>query len=193
MSLKAKLVTSISAFALVLALLIVGVFAVNSATVNMSGSISFNATDANVTIDGALTGAATSHTFTQIVYDATHGETENATAKATWTGIVVDFKNEASNDVTLKITVTNKDATRPMYAALSSDSLSALTAETNNVTATVSDAEGKYTWGESVEIPAGGTKTAVFTITFHMDDRNEAVNVASWNAGLQVSSSPIGG
>ena len=191
MSLKAKLVSSVAAFCLVLALLVVGVLAIPTATVNMSGSISFNATDANVTIDGVLTNANTSHSFTQLVYDATHGEAENTAAKATWTGITIDFKNEASNSITLKITVTNKDATRKMYTALESTALAALRNETNNVTATVTTEEGAYTWGDSVDIPVG--EAVVFTITFAMEDRNEAVNVPSWDATLTASSSVIGG
>ena len=190
MSLKAKLVSSVAAFCLVLALLVVGVLAIPTATVNMNGSISFNATDANVTVDGELSNATTSHPFTQLVYDATRGDAENTDALATWTNIVIDFKNEASNNITLKITVTNKDANRPMYAALESSALAALTNETNNVTATVTTEEGAYTWGDSVDMQVG--EDVVFTITFAMEDRNEPVNVASWTAQLTVSSSEIG-
>ena len=56
MSLKAKLVSSVAAFCLVLALLVVGILAVPSATINMGGSISFQATDVNATVNITVTG-----------------------------------------------------------------------------------------------------------------------------------------
>ena len=59
MSLKAKLVSSVAAFMLVLALLVVGVLAVPQATINMGGSITFDATDVVGSVSVATDGAAT--------------------------------------------------------------------------------------------------------------------------------------
>ncbi len=56
MSLKAKLISTISAFCLVLALLVVGVFAAQSATIQLGGTVSFTATavvgDVTITYSG---------------------------------------------------------------------------------------------------------------------------------------------
>ena len=51
MSLKAKLVSSIAAFCLVLALMVVGIFAANQVEVNLGGSITYTANDVIATID----------------------------------------------------------------------------------------------------------------------------------------------
>ena len=52
MSLKMKLVSTVSAFMLVLGLLIMGVFAGPTAKINLGGSISFKATDVYADVFG---------------------------------------------------------------------------------------------------------------------------------------------
>ncbi len=187
MTLRAKLLISVAAFTMVLALLIVGVLAVQSANVPISGNIVFNATDANVEISGTLSNATTAHTFTTLKYDAE--TTAGSTALDTWKNVKIDFKNQASNDIVFSITVTNKDTNRVMYASLDSTQLKGLTDATNNVTATIKTGTGAYTWGEAVEIVKGSAVT--FMITFSMGTRNKSVNVGSWTADLDVSSQSL--
>ena len=57
MTLKVKLTSTIAAFVLVLGLLIMGVFASPTATINLGGSISFKATDVHATVQGKITGS----------------------------------------------------------------------------------------------------------------------------------------
>ena len=187
MTLRAKLLISVAAFTMVLALLIVGVLAVQSATVPITGNIVFNATDANVEISGTLSNATTAHSFTTLKYDAE--ATAGSTALDTWKNVKIDFKNQASNDITLAITVTNKDTVRSMYTSLSSSELSSLSEGTNNVTATIKTGTGAYTWGEPVTISKGSAIT--FTITFSIGTRNKSVNVGSWTMELDVSSQSL--
>ena len=187
MTLRAKLLISVAAFTMVLALLIVGVLAVQSANVPISGNIVFNATDANVEITGTLSNATTAHSFTMLKYDAE--TTAGSTALNTWKNVKIDFKNQASNDITLSITVTNKDTVRSMYTSLSSPTLSGLTEATNNVTASIKTGTGAYTWGEPVTISKGSAIT--FTITFSIGTRNKSVNVGSWTMELDVSSQSL--
>lgn len=188
MTLRAKLLISVAAFTMVLALLIVGVLAVQSATVPITGNIVFNATDANVEITGTLSNATTAHSFTMLKYDAESG-TPGSTALNTWKNVKIDFKNQASNDITLSITVTNKDTVRSMYTSLSSPTLSGLTEATNNVTASIKTGTGAYTWGEPVTISKGSAVT--FIITFSIGTRNKSVNVGSWTVELDVSSQSL--
>ena len=187
MTLRAKLLISVAAFTMVLALLIVGVLAVQSATVPITGNIVFNATDANVEISGTLSNATTAHTFTTLKYDA--DTTAGTTALNTWKNVKIDFKNQAASDITLSITVTNKDETRNMYTSLDSTQLKGLTDATNNVTATVKTGTGAYTWGKPVTISKQDAVT--FTITFSIGTRNKSVNVSSWTVELDVSSQSL--
>ena len=70
MSLKTRLITTISMFFLVIALLITGVWAASTANVNIGGTISFNATNIYATITGSITGASTTPTLSPLNYSA---------------------------------------------------------------------------------------------------------------------------
>lgn len=182
MTLRAKLLTSIAAFTLVLALLIVGVLAVKEATVPITGNIVFQAEDVNVEITGTLSNATTAHSFTMLKYDANN--TPGSEALDTWKNVKIDFKNQASNSITFAITVTNKDDTREMYASVSSTVLSGLSSNANNCTATIKTGAGAYTWGSEVDITKGASVT--FTITFAIGTRNKSVNVPSWQTDVKI-------
>ena len=70
MSLKMKLISAISAFTLVLGLLIMGVFAVNQAQVDMGGSITFNADDVYAKVTGSVANAQVAPTGLDVTYSA---------------------------------------------------------------------------------------------------------------------------
>ena len=106
MSLKAKLFSSIAAFALVACLLIVGVFAVSSANVSMSGNISFTASDVMATIKGSVTGVSPEVTLDTITFN----ETDDQGTKS-WAGKNLTFASKASK-ITFDITITNDSLER---------------------------------------------------------------------------------
>lgn len=56
MKLKAKLISTIAAFAMVLCLTIVGVWAAATVTVSVTGTVSYTATDVDATVTGEITG-----------------------------------------------------------------------------------------------------------------------------------------
>lgn len=178
MSLKAKLVTSISAFALVLALLIVGVFAVNSATINMGGSISFQATDVNATVTINVEGTTASddtddQTFT---FNAEQGNpAENWTAK--------NWEFDTARQITVTVTVHNADTVRSLTstftapAAVTSNLACATTEDSEPITAGVATSGTTVAPGEDL----------VYVMTFTIDDENLAVSSAAWTATLTLA------
>ena len=179
MSLKAKLVTSISAFALVLALLIVGVFAVNQATINMGGQISFQATDVNATVTINVEGTAGS---TDTDDDKTY--TFNADTKSApeaWTGKNWTFDD--TRTITVTVTVTNKDTVRSLTstftapAAVTSNLACATTEDSKPITAGVATSGTPVAPGEDL----------VYIMTFTIEDANLAVNKAAWTAALTLA------
>lgn len=196
MSLKAKLVSSVAAFCLVLALLVVGILAVPSATVNMGGSISFTATDVVGSIAMKATGNATSDSLAKYTKSASfNADTEEAQATVDWTGLkalVVERPESGDAVVTITLTINNTATDRDMYVKFTS--LPALASDAKGVTIS----ETKYgateaevlASGTAVKVNTafpvgeGGTVYVVFTLT--VSDFNNTAN-ASWSANVVLS------
>ncbi len=165
MSLKTKLITSASMFFLVVALLVVGVWAVSTAQVTMGGTISFNATNIYATITGTIEGASNAKAMTTLEYSA---KTEPSdTAKATWCQDLT-FANATIPTIKWTITIENKSE-RALYVSLT-DNITSL----SNATKTLTFAGSTYTSGEK-EIPAKTSK--VFTMEIKVDDTNASATV----------------
>ena len=178
MSLKAKLVTSISAFCLVLALLIVGVFAVKSATINMGGQISFQATDVNATVTINVEGTTTSDDTddTTFTFNAEQGaDTE------TWNGKNWTFDD--TRTITVTVTVHNADTVRSLKSTFTAPA-----AVTSNLACATTEASEPITAG----VATSGTTVApggdlVYVMTFTIEDENLAVSSAAWTATLTLA------
>lgn len=187
MSLKAKLFSSIAAFALVACLLIVGVFAVSPANVNMGGSITFTAKDVLATISGSVTNIAESTTGLEkpIKFDA-NTESGSATNES-WKGLAWNFSGK--QDVVLTITVHNDSTERAFSAAITAPTD---TADDNVKISTAYQTAASWT-GEGTAITAGDTAnvpsvaaegTLLIRVTFHIENTGEKVDRANWTLGL---------
>lgn len=98
MSLKAKLVSTIAAFVMVLALMVVGVLAATNSTINMSGSISFTAQDIVGTV--VLTGDGISDHKEE--FDANKGK-----ETCTWDDLNLSYTSKSDNTIELTLVITN--------------------------------------------------------------------------------------
>ena len=182
MTLKAKLVSTIAAFALVLALLVVGVLAASSASINMSGSLSFTATDVNATVDISVAG----NTAAGDVGDGTYtfnSATADASKDVTLSGLAWTFASKTST-ITLTIVVTNNDETRSLTSTLT-PTLTKLAAA--NVTAAASVTGGEGEADDAQTLTAGESVT--YTVTFKITDANKSVSstAATWSAKLALA------
>lgn len=111
MTIKAKLFTAILTFLLVLALLLTGVWAAKSATINLGGSVSFVANNVYCQVSGVYDGFDENSGVenpTTLVWDsnANADGTPSEEALNTWTGQTLAF-NENADDISLTITFTN--------------------------------------------------------------------------------------
>ena len=186
MSLKAKLVTSISAFALVLALLIVGVLAANSVTVNMGGSISFTATDVHARVTINVEGTAANDTTDDAKYLFTYDADEEAGdatlitgGSAAWTGKNWTF--DETRTITVTVLIENLDDTRSInvtFVAPEDNDNPAIGANLTCVTTTTGTAVA------SAKIAGGGDLT--YTMKFTITDQNASVS-AAWGAKLTLA------
>ena len=164
MTLKTKLITSVSMFFLVVALLVVGVWAVSTAQVTMGGTISFNATNIYATITGTIEGATNAKAMTPLEYSA---KTEpNDTAKATWCQDLT-FADATIPTIKWTITIENKSE-RALYVTLA-DNITSLSNATKTLTFDGGSADGEQT------IPAKTSK--VFTMEIKVDDTNTSAIV----------------
>ena len=170
MKLKAKLVSTIAAFCLVLCLTIVGVWAATSATVTMGGNISFKATDVNAEVSGGnFTGVSGAPTLTTLVFDGneTASDASDVTGIDTWTGWNLTFSGKT--DATFKITVKNTNAERALNATLTNT-----TSDATNCTISVEVGEVDKD-GQVVSV-AKNNGTVEYIITIHIENPNLAAS-----------------
>ena len=158
MKLKAKLISTIAAFAMVLCLTIVGVWAATTVTVNVTGTVQFSPTDVNVKVTGSITGITESgsKTYEKTFNDATTDEQANDA----WALENITFVKH--QDVVITLTVENLDSTRSFKATLVNNG----EATGTNTTATVET--------ETVTISVSETKDLTFRI--HVEDWNQAAS-----------------
>lgn len=103
MSLKLKLISLISAFTLVLGMLLFGVFAATNVTIQMGGSLSFIATDVYAKVTGAITGAGVGNqTLPTIEFSASNENPD----QSGWQNLDLEF-NTAGDPITIEVTVEN--------------------------------------------------------------------------------------
>lgn len=158
MKLKAKLISTIAAFAMVLCLTIVGVWAAATVTVNVTGTVSYTAKDVDALVEGSITG------ITEEGKTYSHEFNASSTADTdTWDLSNITFVKNQKVVITLK--VTNKSTERSLTATLANNGEAAGT----NTTAAL----GTTT---SATINAGDN--ASFTFTIEVGDWNKAASYA---------------
>ena len=163
MTLKMKLTSTICAFLLILGLTIMGVMASPSATVNLGGSISFNATGVNAKVTGEVTGHGNEEDpelldlLFQEEYTASEEE-DFDDAVYSWGHCDLVFDNSATP---IEITVTIENlADRDLYVSATENLVSV-----NNLTKTIDNGAFKL----------GGKETGSMTITLEVTNPNASL------------------
>lgn len=117
MSLKLKLATSISAFFLVLAMLVTGVFAARNLEFNFGGTINFEGVNGEIDalVTGTVTGTATPITLEDISIEQ---GTETVTVPLSWQNMDLTFA-ESRTSVSITITIQNRREDRALNYSIS--------------------------------------------------------------------------
>lgn len=155
MKLKAKLISTIAAFAMVLCLTIVGVWAAATVTVNVTGNVTYTAEDVDATVTGTITGVVGAAEKT---YSVTFSATEPKSAD-TWA--LGDIVFEKGQDVIITLNVHNNSTERELTATIA-----------NNGAATGTNTTAALGTTTSSTVAAGGD--ASFTFTIKVTDWNKA-------------------
>ena len=191
MTTKAKLVSTIAAFCLVLALMVVGVLAATSATVNIGGTISFTAQDVVGSVSISSSGDQASAISGSQSFNAENDDplTIDLTGKAL---TFVKAADDTPATITVTLTINNASTERGMLVECTT--LPALS-EQSNVTLT----NIQYTNGGKPTALTQGTEftiakatnaetstTATITFDLVMTDANLSVS-GNWTGAFTLS------
>ena len=174
MSLKVKLFSCISAFIIVVSLMLISVFAATNVTLNIGGNVSFTANSVNALITGSIAGnAAGGSTLTSIDIDAS--DSDGAVSMPTdWTNMDLTFAESAS-PITVTINIQNRSTDREIAVSLTDST------NISNVTVTRECDGSGITASDSRNIPGGETITYTFELNVHSQNSS-----ASGDFGLSV-------
>ena len=169
MSAKVKLISFISAFILVLGIMIIGVLSAEQVKVNIGGSVSFNATNVYARVSGNISGAQTGNkTFSTLTYSAE----ETTGEESDWTNLALEF-TETPDPIIITITVENLSEERQLQVSLSQ------TLAGSGLGMTITQDDNPYTSG-AIDIlapkPTSGTSITTFKISLTVMEPNENLN-----------------
>ena len=175
MSLKMKLTASVSAFFLVLGLMLMGVFAVEKATVNMGGSISFTATDIYARVTGSIANAQGE--YADYILPTLEFSAESDTPdQSGWSNLNLNFDDQATPiEVTIK--VENLSAQNTLRVNLNDTITSTVANFKKEVKVVGSDDLYQNASDITLQPDTGSTDNeTTFTITFSVENKNNSVS-----------------
>lgn len=188
MSFKIKLVSCLSAFIIVVIVMLVAVFAATNVTLNIGGNVSFTATATQATISQGMvsngTLADSANKMHEIVIDA---ENDGATAIATWSGLELTF-NENGQDMTITFGITNNHTERDLQVSISNT----ITSSDNATMAITSTSDDPIT---GIIIPANTTGTAnseTITVTFSVTNKAMPASLEGFTINVNLESAGEG-
>ena len=187
MSAKVKLISIISAFVLVLGIMIIGVLSAEQVQVNIGGSVSFNATNVYARVSGDISGAETGNkTFSTLTYSAE----ETTGNESDWTNLALEF-TETPDPIVITITVENRSTQRTLTVNLEN------TLQGEGLDIAVTSESDSYTSGTNVELPVStgdGSSTTTFTLTLTVANPDQSLTDVSFGYILNMydeSSVPV--
>ncbi len=178
MSAKVKLISFISAFVLVLGIMIIGVLSAEQVQVNIGGSVSFNATNVYAKVSGNISGAETGNkTFSTLTYSAS----ETTGDESDWTNLALEF-TETPDPIVITITVENLSTQRTLTANLT-NSLSA-----SGLNIAVMRDSASYASATNVELGIAGSNTdsTTFTLALSVANPDEDLTDATFGYTLNM-------
>ena len=166
MSLKAKLVSVISAFVLILTVAIVSVWAVSQANVTMSGTVGFKADNVYAQISATITGMDGKPTLPTLIFSEGNDASKEPDIEK-WSNLDLVF-NTSGTPIEIEVTVENLSGERALYAKID-DQIGVVANLTKTVTSSSQDALGRY-----IEVPIRSSIS--YTITLSPTNPNSSVN-----------------
>ena len=178
-----KLVSCISAFILVLGIFIFGVLSAEQATVNLGGSISFEATDVYARVTGRVQNAQTNPTLETLEFSA-YNDTPD---QSSWSGLDLQFDSRATN-IIIEVTVENLSMERELTVNLTD----MIETSTDNLGKSITLDNGAYVSGTNTTVPVAtssdenNTSKVTFVITFDVLDHNRSLPSTTFDYDINL-------
>ena len=180
MTLKVKLVSAIAAFMMVLGIFIVAVLAASNASVNLSGSLSFQANDVVARVTGSATGAQ----INPQNLDVTYSSRDTVGNETVWHDLALNFIDHRTA-IVFSFTVENLSTERSLTLTFT-DNLAA----NANIEKEVLRDGGTYTSGAQIELDpmAEGitTNKTSFTVEFRVADGDTSFSGVTFDYVLNL-------
>ena len=171
MTLKAKLISSILAFIMVASLMMVGIFASPTVTLQMGGNVSFSANGVYADITGNIvgtqdhpTGSPLQLSTISIDYTNTETEVDLSGTNSDWTTMPLTF-DENGSEITVTMNIQNKASDRAIKVTI--------TDNTNIENVTVARAYNNSTFSSNTDTQTiNGGQNASYTFKLSVDSQN---------------------
>lgn len=176
MKTKTKIFSLSMAALLVLALLIVGIYAMTTASLTVSGNIAFDA-GKNVICEiskGTFNGGTLASEASKMTAVTIDTENDGASAIATWTGLDIKFNDDA-DDCTITFTITNKNEDNGLKVDVGE-----VTGNDNNCEIEVK-LDGTVKTTATMNELNGADNDVEVTITFKVSNKNKSIKTNAFS------------
>ena len=175
MTLRTKLISCIVAFVMVASIMLVGIFASSTITLQMGGNVSFTATDLQVTIsNGVLANGTLEESANKMQGVKIDAYNDGAEELATWTNLNLTF-NESGEDMTITFTITNNSTVDDIQATVTVNQGTAVNATVSVTTPTTSPT-----------VISRGDGSQQFVVTFHVENRNNPASITGFEIDIDL-------
>ena len=174
MSLKAKLISTISAFVLILTIVIVAVWAASTANVTLGGTVGFKADNVYAKVSATVSGMEENPTLPTLIFSE-GADASPETDVEKWSNLDLLF-NSSATPIEISVRVENLSTERWLLV----DIIEGLdNGKSDNINKEVKKENSDYALGEPhtlVPSTGEGTSKVEFTINLTVDDPNYSVN-----------------
>ena len=181
MSLKAKLISTISAFVLILTIVIVAVWAATQANVSLGGTINFQATNVYAKVSGTVTGMDSNPTLPPLIFSVGE-EASQETVIEQWNNLDLVFKTSGT-PIEIEVTVENLSDERSLGVSIQNQ-----IASIENVNISITKGEGEASTSATLSPSTGsGTSTVTFLVTVSLQNPNVSVTDAIYDILIKLT------
>ena len=180
MSLKAKLISTISAFVLILTIVIVAVWAASTANVSLGGTVNFQATNVYAKVTGTVTGMDSNPTLPTLIFSEGEDASEEPDIEK-WNNLDLVF-NTAGTPIEIEVTVENLSDERSLGVSIQNQ-----IASIENIDISITS-EGEASTSATLSPSTGsGTSTVTFLVTVSLQNPNVSVTDALYDILIKLT------
>ena len=180
MSLKAKLISTISAFVLILTIVIVGVWAATQANVSLGGTINFQATNVYAKVSATVSGMDENPTLPTLIFSEGEDASQETVIEQ-WNNLNLVF-NTAGTPIEIEVTVENLSDERSLGVSIQNQ-----IASIENIDISITS-EGEASTSATLSPSTGsGTSTVTFLVTVSLQNPNVSVTDAIYNILIRLT------